>query len=176
METSSIVAHLEGDVKHHSRLTFAMQEEVSEALKPGPPQQVLVEAFSIAVQKRGGPRVYAFSTHFFTKLYRCGYEGVKRWTRGVDLFAYEILLVPVNFADASHWCLAVVDFRTHEMVIYDSLGPRGGHAESIDALAHYLQEESHLRGRDLDWGGWRFYPRTVPLQKNASDCGVFICR
>ncbi|KAK8779323.1 hypothetical protein V5799_019338 [Amblyomma americanum] len=183
-----------------------MQEEVSEALKRGPPQEVLVEAFSIAVrrrdiatlregrwlndnvvnvylamiaersEKRGGPRVYAFSTFFFTKLYRCGYEGVRRWTRGADLFDYDILLMPLHFADASHWCLAVVDFRKSDMAIYDSLGPSEKHAESIDALAHYLQQESRLRGRDLDWAGWRFYPRTVPLQTNSSDCGVFMCR
>ncbi|KAK8770017.1 hypothetical protein V5799_013517 [Amblyomma americanum] len=206
MAAITTVADFEGDVNHCSRLTSAMQEEVSEALKPGPPEQVLVEAFSLAVtrldiatlregkwhndnivniylamiaersKRREGPRVYAFSTFFFTKLYRCGPGSVKRWTQGADLFAYDILLIPVHSKDASHWWLTVVDFRTPEMVIYDSLGPRVEHAESIDALADYLEEVSRWRNRDLDWSSWHFYPGKVPLQKNTSDSAVFMCR
>ncbi|KAK8767462.1 hypothetical protein V5799_005758 [Amblyomma americanum] len=197
---------IEGDVNHHRPLTSAMQEEVSEALKWGPPEQVVVEGFSIPLtrrdiatliegkwlndnivkfylamiaersERRGGPPVYAFSSFFFTKLYRCGPGGAKRWTQGADLFSYDNLMVPVRSQDASHWWLAVVDFRTPEMVIYDSLGPRQKHAESIDALAQYLEEVSHLPDCDLDWSGWHFYPRIVPLQKNTSDSAVFMCR
>ena len=33
---------------------------------------------------------------------------MKRWTRKVDVFSYDILLVPVHLG--MHWCLAVVDF------------------------------------------------------------------
>ncbi|KAK8785980.1 hypothetical protein V5799_007654 [Amblyomma americanum] len=206
MAAMTIAADLEGDVSYSSRLTSAMQEEVSEALKPGPPEQVLVEAFSMAVtrhdiatlgegkglndnivnfylamiaqrsKRRGGPAVYAFSTFFFTKLHSCGPDGVKRWTQGEDLFAYDILLVPVHSEDPSHWCLAVVDFCTPEMVIYDSLGPRDEHANIIDDLADYLEKVSHWRDCDLDWSGWYFYPSNVPLQKDTFDCGVFLCQ
>ncbi|KAK8770792.1 hypothetical protein V5799_012746 [Amblyomma americanum] len=202
MAAKAIVADHEGDVNHYSRLTSVMQEEVCEALKQGPPEQFLVEAFSMAVtrrdiatlsegkglndnivnfylamtaersKRRGGPPVYAFSTFFFAKLHRCGPHGVK--TGSADLFAYDILLVSVQSEDTSHWCLAVVDFRTPEMVIYDSLGPRDEHANIIDALAECLEKVRHRRDCDLDWSGWYFYPRNVQLQKNTFDCGVFL--
>ncbi|XP_077497817.1 sentrin-specific protease 1-like [Amblyomma americanum] len=78
--------------------------------------------------------------------------------------------------DTSHWVLAVVYFRTPEMVIYDSLGQREEHAESIDALAQYPEEVSHLRDCELDWRGWHLYTRIVPLQKNTRDSAVFMSR
>ncbi|KAK8770791.1 hypothetical protein V5799_012745 [Amblyomma americanum] len=131
---------------------------------------------SVRSKRRGGPPVYGFSTFFFTKLHRCGPDDVERWTQGADLFAYDILLVAVHSEDPSHWCLAVVDFGTPEMVIYDSLGPRDEHANIIDALADYLEKVSHWGDCDLDWSGWYFYPRIVPLQKNTFDCSVFLCQ
>ncbi|KAK8759632.1 hypothetical protein V5799_002736 [Amblyomma americanum] len=173
MAAKAIVADLEGDVNHYSRLTPAMQEEVSEALKQGPPEQPRPPKRS---KRRGGPPVYAFSTFFFSKLHRSGPDGVKRWTQGAGLFAYDIVLVPVHLEDPSHWCLAVVDFCTLEIVIYDSLGPRDEHANIIGALVDYVEKVSHWRDCDLDWSGWYFYPRNVPLQKNTVDSGVFLCQ
>ncbi len=61
------------------------------------------------IMDRGGknsmPKVYAFSTFFYPKVVSDGHSGVKRWTRKVDIFAHEILLIPVHLG--VHWCLAV---------------------------------------------------------------------
>jgi sentrin-specific protease 1 len=38
-----------------------------------------------------------------------GYAALKRWTRKVDLFAHDLILIPVHLG--MHWCLAVVDFK-----------------------------------------------------------------
>ncbi|VDK29820.1 unnamed protein product [Gongylonema pulchrum] len=51
------------------------------------------------------PKTYAFSTFFYSTLSSKGYASVKRWTRKIDIFAYELLLVPVHLG--AHWCLAV---------------------------------------------------------------------
>jgi sentrin-specific protease 1 len=51
------------------------------------------------------PKVYAFNTFFLQNLESKGYASVKRWTRKVDVFSYDILLVPVHLGN--HWCLAV---------------------------------------------------------------------
>lgn len=58
-----------------------------------------------------GLKVYSFSTFFFPKL--CGGSGlqvqghaaVKRWTKAVDLFLYDLILVPLHLG--VHWALAV---------------------------------------------------------------------
>jgi sentrin-specific protease 1 len=49
---------------------------------------------------RGGTekyqKVYAFNTFFVPKLTDTGYDSVKRWTKKVDIFDYELLIIPVS--------------------------------------------------------------------------------
>ena len=58
-------------------------------------------------------RVYFFNSFFYERLtsVRAGqkginYEGVQRWTRNVDLFTYDYIVVPIN--ELSHWYLAII--------------------------------------------------------------------
>ena len=65
-------------------------------------------------------KVHVFSTFFFTKLieaedelheddaarFDSAYAKVRRWSRGVDLFEKDFLLVPIN--EHLHWSLAVI--------------------------------------------------------------------
>ena len=58
-------------------------------------------------------RVYFFNTYFFATLTnthkgrkRFNYEGVQKWTRSVDLFAYDYIIVPIN--ELAHWYLAII--------------------------------------------------------------------
>ena len=88
---------------------------------------------------------------------------MKRWTRKVDVFSYDLLLVPVHLG--MHWCLAVVDFSVpgkedfiHDIFkpkdisdnpnplatgvyYYDSMG--GNNRACLEALCEYLRKE-HL--------------------------------
>lgn len=56
-------------------------------------------------------KVYSFSTFFFPKLWgggggqAGGHTAVKRWTKAVDLFLYDLVLVPLHLG--VHWALAV---------------------------------------------------------------------
>lgn len=50
-------------------------------------------------------KVYAFSTFFFQKLHGGGHSAVRRWTKAVDLFQYEVIIVPLHLG--VHWSLAV---------------------------------------------------------------------
>ena len=54
---------------------------------------------------QGMPRVYAFNTFFYPKVMSGGQASVKRWTRKVDIFSYDYILIPVHLG--MHWCLAV---------------------------------------------------------------------
>ena len=56
--------------------------------------------------------VYLFNTFFFEKLtstergQRINYDAVKRWTRGIDLFSHDFVVVPIN--ESAHWYLAII--------------------------------------------------------------------
>jgi hypothetical protein len=58
----------------------------------------------------GLPTVHCMSTYFFLNLIIRGYEGsIQRWNRDVDIFAFDLVLVPIHLQE--HWCLAIIDFR-----------------------------------------------------------------
>jgi sentrin-specific protease 1 len=44
------------------------------------------------------PKVHVMNTVFLGKLLDQGYSSVRRWTRKVDIFAYDIIPVPVRFS------------------------------------------------------------------------------
>ena len=37
----------------------------------------------------------------------------------MDIFEHDLVLLPVHLG--MHWCLAIIDFRLHEILYYDSL-------------------------------------------------------
>ena len=84
---------------------------------------------------------HAFGTSFYPKIMRGGHEAVKKWTKRFDLFALDLLLVPVHLG--VHWCLAVVDFHDKSVMYYDSYGK--GNKACLDALVQYLREEHFVK-------------------------------
>ncbi|KAK7904187.1 hypothetical protein WMY93_016794 [Mugilogobius chulae] len=130
----------------------------------------------------GGPRVYSFSTFFFPKLQGLGagqtggHAAVKRWTKAVDLFLCDLILVPLHLG--VHWAMAVIDFKSKTVKTYDSMGQR--HDDICKLLLLYIQEEHKVKkGRELDVSKWSvcsMRAHEIPQQKNGSDCGVFACK
>lgn len=51
------------------------------------------------------PSAYTFNTFFYPKLRSSGYSAVRRWTKKVDIFSVDFILVPVHLG--VHWCLSV---------------------------------------------------------------------
>uniref|UniRef100_A0A8C2BFP9 SUMO specific peptidase 2 n=1 Tax=Cyprinus carpio TaxID=7962 RepID=A0A8C2BFP9_CYPCA len=127
-------------------------------------------------QEVGGRKVYSFSTFLFPKLHIGGHAAVRRWTKAVDLFLYDIILVPLHLG--VHWSLAVVDFKSKSVQSYDSMGQR--HDDICNMILLYLKEEFKVKkGKDLDTSKWTLSslrPSEIPQQKNGSDCGVFVCK
>uniref|UniRef100_A0A8R1Y4M6 ULP_PROTEASE domain-containing protein n=1 Tax=Onchocerca volvulus TaxID=6282 RepID=A0A8R1Y4M6_ONCVO len=120
------------------------------------------------------PKVYAFNSFFYSTLSSKGYASVKRWTRKIDIFAYELLLVPVHLG--AHWCLCVIDFKNRIIDYYDSMGGSNDHC--LDILSEYLCEESlDKRKKEFDLSRWQLVNRDdIPQQMNGSDCGMFACK
>ncbi|NXG42227.1 SENP2 protease, partial [Psilopogon haemacephalus] len=184
----------------------ALQKEVRAALGPGDPREVLSSVCRLRVtredlgtlregqwlndevinfylqlvversRKAGYPSVHAFSTFFYTKLLSGGHTAVRRWTKGVDIFQKDLLLVPIHLT--VHWALVVIDLRKKTISYYDSLGQRG--TKICQTLLHYLQEESRSKGApELAASGWTLHSleaSQIPQQRNQSDCGVFLCK
>uniref|UniRef100_A0A8B9V5X1 Ubiquitin-like protease family profile domain-containing protein n=1 Tax=Anas zonorhyncha TaxID=75864 RepID=A0A8B9V5X1_9AVES len=131
-------------------ITEEMEKEIKNVFRGGNQDEVLSEAFRLTItrkdiqtlnnlnwlndeiinfymnllmersKEKGLPTVHAFNTFFFTKLKTAGYQAVKRWTKKVDIFSVDLLLVPIHLG--VHWCLAVVDFRKKTITYYDSMG------------------------------------------------------
>lgn len=187
-------------------LTKEMLQEVSQALSQKDPNLVLSSAFKLRITQRdlatlrdgswlndevinfylnlvmsrseqgGGRKVYAFSTFFFPKLRGGGHTAVRRWTKAVDLFLCDIILVPLHLG--VHWSLAVIDLKAKSVKYYDSMGQR--HDDICSLLLLYLKDEYKAKkSKDLDVSKWivsSLKSNEIPQQNNGSDCGVFACK
>lgn len=124
-------------------------------------------------QNENLPEVHAMNTFFLPRLLDNGYSGVRRWTRKVDIFSFDIIPVPVH--KGIHWCMAIIHLKNKTIKYYDSMGAPNNQA--LNALAEYLKSESlDKKKTEFDLSGWTMENvRNIPQQENGSDCGVFSC-
>ncbi|XP_066266372.1 uncharacterized protein [Branchiostoma lanceolatum] len=117
--------------------------------------------------------LYCFNTFFYTQLCRKGYQGVKRWTKKVQIFQKALLLVPLHLGN--HWCLAEVAVQDKLLYLYDSQG--GDNLTCLQRLVGYLCCEAQERGEENFTWGWDGHCREdIPVQETSSDCGVYVCQ
>lgn len=119
------------------------------------------------------PKVHGMNTFFLPRLIEHGYSAVRRWTRKVDIFQFDIIPVPVH--KGIHWCMAIIHMKNKTIKYYDSMG--GPNDQAIRALAEYLKSESLDKKKvEFDMSDWKYENvRNIPQQENGSDCGVFSC-
>ena len=144
-------------------------------------------------------RVHIFNSFFYQKLAQkhdqecamdtssAAHARVKTWTKNVDIFAKDFLLIPIH-RDV-HWSLIVVcnpsgkpgEAREPFLLHLDSM--LGGHNSSSVSMTikNYLEKEwIAQKGQDAEppkFTTMRFMPTFrphVPRQQNGCDCGVFI--
>ncbi|XP_072200714.1 sentrin-specific protease 2 [Excalfactoria chinensis] len=187
-------------------LTEAMEREIMAALGEGKSDEIMSSAFKLRITRediqtlndlrwlndevinfymnllveRGKnddyPTVFAFSTFFYPKLLSEGYRAVRRWTRNMNLFNQDIILVPIHLR--SHWTLVVVDVRKKTITYFDSFGKKG--TKICETIFQYLQEESWEKQKvklsSSEWTLHSMESHEIPQQSNGSDCGVFMCK
>ncbi|CAF0716238.1 unnamed protein product [Brachionus calyciflorus] len=119
-------------------------------------------------------KVHAFTTFFYPKLIKDGYSTLRRWTRKIDIFSHDLILIPVHLG--LHWTLSCIDFSCKEVRYYDSMN--GNNNDCLKALKNYIKEEySDKKGGQFDFTNWNFFHvKDVPQQMNGSDCGMFTCK
>jgi Ulp1 family protease len=77
---------------------------------------------------------FAFNSFFLDKLQRKGYDRVARWTKNVDIFAYDYTFIPVHVEsrdEGDHWCLVSVNVAWRRIDYFDSLYSRA-HCIDLD--------------------------------------------
>lgn len=123
------------------------------------------------------PDCHFFNSFFYMYLSTNGYnyEKVKNWTKNVDIFTKNKVIIPVNLSN-THWTLAVINFDTKCFEYYDSLG--NSNFECLERLRRYIKDQYRTKhGGEYDLSEWRdMYPKDIPHQTNGSDCGVFVCK
>ncbi|XP_069960155.1 sentrin-specific protease 1-like isoform X3 [Cherax quadricarinatus] len=186
------------------QLTPEMEDVIDSALKKFPASEVLVDKFNIQITRRdiatlsglnwvndeiinfymnlimergkndNFRNVYAFNTFFYPKLIKSCYQSVRRWTKKVDVFTYDLLLVPVHLG--MHWCLATIDFQTKSIQYYDSM--LGTNDQCLEALLDYLiSEHEDKKKSPYNASDWILTNvKSIPQQMNGSDCGMFACK
>ncbi|KAM3589953.1 uncharacterized protein V6R79_000527 [Siganus canaliculatus] len=116
-------------------------------------------------------KVHFFNSFFYDKLRTKGYEGVKRWTKNVDIFQKDLLLIPIHLE--VHWSLVSVDIPRRAITYFDS--QRTLNRRCPKHIFKYLQAEAIKKDQQDFLTGWKgFFKMNVGRQNNDSDCGAFV--
>lgn len=116
-------------------------------------------------------QIHFFNSFFHRQLVAKGYEGVKRWTKKVDLFSKRLLLIPIHLE--IHWSLITVDMTNQHINYYDSQGIVFKH--TVDNIMRYILSEAKEKKQAVYQKGWKMIVnKGIPQQRNDSDCGVFV--
>lgn len=149
---------------------------------------------------------FFYSSFFFKRMIQkkpIDYNGVKSWTKDIDIFRRKYIFVPI--CDSYHWSLIIIiNLHTFEdlmengsdsmdadkkpKIIYmDSLDPERG-SEFATKIIYYLSEEYYNRkARDDEFASEPLSQRSkkisklvkvlkprVPIQSNEYDCGLYL--
>ena len=123
--------------------------------------------------------VFLYSTYFYSKLSKSGYDGVKRWNKNINIFNYKIILIPIHLTKSEHWTLVCINFDRFEINYYDSLSSLslGNVSEIFKDIINFLKMES--QNQQIQQTNFDFFKircvKNIPQQENGSDCGVFMC-
>ena len=132
---------------------------------------------------------YSFGLDFSELLPRHGHEGVKGYTRHIDLFSYKKILVPVF--TPQHWSCVGINLEEKRISYFDSLQREnqvwinlilirnffndGLLQEFLTSILSYLDTEYKIKkNSSLNLQDWTLtHPKDIPVQRNHSDCGLF---
>uniref|UniRef100_A0AAY4EGS6 Ubiquitin-like protease family profile domain-containing protein n=1 Tax=Denticeps clupeoides TaxID=299321 RepID=A0AAY4EGS6_9TELE len=116
-------------------------------------------------------RVHFFNSFFYDKLRTKGYDGVKRWTKNVDIFQKKVLLIPIHLE--VHWSLVCVNVSQRSITYFDS--QRTLNRRCPKHIRKYLEAEAIKKEQKDFFRGWKgFFKMNVARQNNDSDCGAFV--
>lgn len=98
---------------------------------------------------------------------------VKKQTENVDIFAHDLILVPVP--KKHHLCMAIINMKKKTIDYHDSRAQPNDNA--LNKLAEFLKFESLNKKKvQFDMSDWKMNNvQNIPLQEVDGDCAVFSC-
>ncbi|KAI4898280.1 hypothetical protein NFI96_024416, partial [Prochilodus magdalenae] len=131
----------------------------------------VINMYGELIMEATNHKVHFFNSFFYRQFVAKGYEGVKRWTKKVDLFSKRLLLIPLHLE--IHWSLITVDISKQNINFYDSQGILFKFA--VDNIEKYILAEAKEKKHANFQKGWKMtVNKTIPQQKNDNDCGAFV--
>lgn len=122
-------------------------------------------------------KIYFFLTYFYTvyKNNQCNHASVENWTKKIDLFTMDKIIVPIHLG--YHWALAVINVEKKRFEYRDSLLQTG--TAILQNLAKYMYEEHRKQHKqELDLSGWKtliFKAGEIAEQDESNACGIYVC-
>ncbi|KAK1806117.1 hypothetical protein P4O66_012823 [Electrophorus voltai] len=111
----------------------------------------IINMYGELIMETTNHKIHFFNSFFYRQLVAKGYEGVKRWTKKVDLFSKRLLLVPVHLE--IHWSLITVDVSKQNINFYDSQGILFKFA--VDNILKYILAEAKEKKQTAFQKGWK---------------------
>ncbi|XP_016315025.1 sentrin-specific protease 5 [Sinocyclocheilus anshuiensis] len=131
----------------------------------------VINMYGELIMEATNHKVHFFNSFFYRQFVAKGYEGVRRWTKKVDLFSKTLILIPLHLE--IHWSLITLDVSKQSINIFDSQGMLFKFA--VDNILKYILAEAKEKKQAVFQKGWKMViNRTIPQQKNDNDCGVFV--
>ncbi|XP_050052951.1 sentrin-specific protease 1-like isoform X3 [Aphis gossypii] len=123
---------------------------------------------------RSGNNVYVFDTFFFTALSEKGYSRVHRWTKNIDIFSKQKLMIPIYIKEENCWCLVLIDMTKNVLKYYDKSGKYD--PKHIRLIVKYLKLEHVMRKGEFLKTQFTESPiKIFNSDVGILDCGLFIC-
>jgi len=124
-----------------------------------------------------GLKTHVVSSFFWTKLLQGDdphgtYKNVERWIKDVDLFAMDLVLVPINIAH-THWFLGAVYPKRCVIATPDSFPQGKDTAHAFTVLAKYFQNEHEDKKHKSKQCAWTHEHMPWPQQPDGFNCGVY---
>jgi hypothetical protein len=122
------------------------------------------------------------STYFYSKLMGedeiYSYDSLTRWTKDVDIFKLDKILIPIN-ENQSHWIVVKVSMLQKSIELYDPMGQRQNPHVYLNNVFLFIKDEHLKRKGEVlpDASSWRLITLQnpeLPTQPNGFDCGVFV--
>jgi len=126
------------------------------------------------ITKRSGNNVYVFDTFFFTALSEKGYSRVHRWTKNIDIFSKQKLMIPIYIREENCWSLVLIDMAKKVLKYYDKSGKYN--PKHIRLIVKYLKLEHFMRKGEFLKTKFTETPINIfNSDIDILDCGLFIC-
>jgi len=99
------------------------------------------------------------------------YENVKRWTKKMDIFRLQKIIIPVH--EGNHWAMLIIDMKKRHLFYFDSF--LRDNRVCVQFVKNWLKDEHQdKRKQPLKTSEWdHTFVKEIPTQTNDSDCGIF---